>query len=363
MFLLQLVKEIRVFFTSKGNLLFMLLMPILLISLFGYALKDYVKGDYQTFEGGKVFYLADHAEKQKVNEFTGISERITMALGVKFEEVSDYEDAVKRVEGSEAYGIVTIKNSGYEYFRSTFNEPEGGKIVRTLFCELAENNVADGSSDGGTYVEKIRININKTDSKQYYTFAGLAFSILFLGLLVAFSVYDEKEYGTIERIKLSNAGIGAMITSKVLTGVMCGCVMIGVSYLFSHQVLKVEWGDKKAYIMLILLCLVLLSSMFGCVVGITGKNKTICQSSVLMCSMLCGYLGGSITPLYLLENVPVLNWLVKISPLYWTNRAIASLQNGIVDEKMTYSITVLMSLTILLMIVCLRTGRKAVNRA
>ena len=100
---------------------------------------------------------------------------------------------------------------------------------------------------------------------------------MFMGLLVAFMVYDEKEHGTIERIKLSNAGIPGMIFSKVLTGVVCGMVMIGASYLYSRTVLHVNWGDKTGYILLILLCLVLFSATFGCVVGMIGKNKTMCQ--------------------------------------------------------------------------------------
>ena len=154
-----------------------------------------------------------------------------------------------------------------------------------------------------------------------------------------------------------------MIFSKVLTGVLCGMVMIGASYLYSRTVLKVDWGNKTAYILLILLCLVIFSATFGCVVGMIGKNKTICQSMVMMFAMLCGYLGGSITPLYLLENVPVLNWIIKLSPLYYVNRSVTSLYNGIIDEKMTYSILVLCGLTIALVIAGISAGKKVTKKA
>ena len=361
MFLLQLGKEIKVFFTSKGNLIFMFCMPLLLITIFSYALRDYMGGEYGTFDDAKLFYYVSD-NTADTSSFESIMTKLE-GMGVTFEEVTDPETARTEVEASKAYGVITIKQDGYDYFRSSFNEPEGGKLVRSLFVQMAGGTVSVNGDKAEEHVNKVRIEVKRFEAKNYYTFAGLAFSILFMGLLVAFMVYDEKEHGTIERIKLSNAGVPGMIFSKVLTGVLCGMVMIGASYLYSRTVLKVDWGNKTAYILLILLCLVIFSATFGCVVGMIGKNKTICQSMVMMFAMLCGYLGGSITPLYLLENVPVLNWIIKLSPLYYVNRSVTSLYNGIIDEKMTYSILVLCGLTIALVIAGISAGKKVTKKA
>lgn len=363
MFLVQLWKEIKCFFTSKGNILFMLAMPLLLITIFSFALRDYINADFGTFENGRILYFISDADSARIEEFERISDALSGSIGVTFEQIYDQEAACKAVEASEAYGVIAVKKSGYDYFRSSFNEPEGGKLARTLFIQMADENTARAESDKTPIVNKVRVDVNKLDSKNYYTFAGLAFSILFMGLLVAFMVYDEKEFGTIERIKLGGAGIFGMVLSKVLTGFMCGLVMIGASYIYSTTVLKVDWGTKAGYIILVLLCLVIFSAVFGCVVGLVGKNRTICQSSVLMFSMLCGYLGGSITPLYLLENMPVLKFIIRISPLYYTNRAIISLYNGIVDSKMAYSIAVLLGLTLVLVLLGIRFGKKVTKRA
>jgi ABC-2 type transport system permease protein len=366
MFLTQLGKEVKVFFTSKGNLIFMFCMPILLITIFSYALKDYMGGSYGTFDNAKVLYLVK--DSTQFSSFENIKVSLE-SLGVAFEETTDYEAACKDVEASKAYGVITLEKEGFSYFRSSFNEPEGGKLVRTLFVQMAGDTVTmdfgdstiQKSDDNDSAVKKIMLSVQHFESKNYYTFAGLAFSIMFMGLLVAFIVYDEKEHGTIERIRLSNAGIPSMIFSKVLTGVLCGLVMITASYIYSTVVLKVNWGEKKGYILLILVSLVLFSAVFGCVVGLLGKNKTMCQSMVMMFAMLCGYLGGSITPLYLLENVPVLNWIIKISPLYYVNRSVTSLYSGIVDEKLIYSISVLGGLTVTLIFIGIAVGKK-VNR-
>ncbi len=339
----------------------MFCMPILLITIFSYALRDYMGGEYGTFQDAKVYYFVSD-DGAVLSDFKEIREKLE-GLGVCFEQASDYKAACAEVESSKAYGVITIKDGSYDYFRSSFNEPEGAKLVRTLFVQMAGDAAPLEGVEPENHVKRTRIEVNRFEAKNYYTFAGLAFSIMFMGLLVAFMVYDEKEHGTIERIKLSNAGIPGMIFSKVLTGVVCGMVMIGASYLYSRTVLNVNWGDKTGYILLILLCLVLFSATFGCVVGMIGKNKTMCQSMVMMFAMLCGYLGGSITPLYLLENVPVLNWIIKLSPLYYVNRSVTGLYNGIVDEKMAYSILVLVGLTLVLAMVGVSAGKKVGKKA
>ena len=362
MFWVQMRKELKTFFASKGNLLFMFVMPLLLISIFSFALRDYINADYKTFDDGRIYYYLNTRDTSRINEFEDIKEKLSRSIGISFEQVYEYEDACAAVESSEAYGVITVKDHGYDYFRSAFNEPEGGKLARTLFKQIADGYVSLEENKTDPVINKVRVEVSKLESKNYYTFAGLAFSIMFMGLLVAFMVYDEKEFGTIERIKLGSGGIFAMLLCKVLTGVICGLVMIAVSFAFSNVVLKVDWGNKAGYIILVLLCLVIFSAVFGCVVGLWGKNRTMCQSSVLMFSMLCGYLGGSITPLYLLENMPVLQFIIKISPLYYTNRAIISLYNGIIDEKTTYSIVILLGLALVFAAFAIQLGKKVTKK-
>ena len=69
MFLVQLWKEIKSFFTGKVNLLFMFAMPLLLITIFSFALKDYVNADYKTFQNGRVFYYVNASDTARLEEF------------------------------------------------------------------------------------------------------------------------------------------------------------------------------------------------------------------------------------------------------------------------------------------------------
>jgi ABC-type multidrug transport system permease subunit len=74
------------------------------------------------------------------------------------------------------------------------------------------------------------------------------------------------------------------------------------------------------------------------------------MSVVELVAMLSGYLGGSITPVYLLESMPVMKWFVKVSPVYWTSQSLSNLYNDIVDEKTYKCIAVLMGLSVVLIL-------------
>jgi ABC-2 type transport system permease protein len=338
-------KELKTFFSNKGNLLFMVLLPILLISVFSFALGDYIKGDYGTFDEGKVYYYVDDQGTELCKRFEEISGEITESTGVEFVEVTDLRQARKDVEESKAYGVITIGETGYDYFRSTFNEPQGGKLVRTLFVQLS----GEQEQTGKTVIQSRVIQGSHLDSKVYYTFSALTFAILFMGVLIGHSVIEERELGTLIRIQMSRAGTGGMMSGKILAGILCGAGEVCAAFLFSNYILGVKWGEHVLMIFFILLCLILLSAVFGAVVGRFTANKSMCQSTIMMTAMLCGYLGGAITPLYLLENMPILQFVVKASPLYWTNQALLCLYNGIVNEKMTKSICVLIGLSLVVL--------------
>ncbi|MFI3250453.1 MAG: ABC transporter permease [Eubacteriales bacterium] len=325
-----LKKEFSSFFSNKGTLAVMFVLPLLLLLIFGFALGDYVKADYNTFENGTVFYLTEDNNPQMEEEFHKITEKITHATGVSFAEVQNEVLAQKQVEESLAYGLITLKEGGYSYFRSTFNEPQGGEMVRNLFVQLA-NQVSISSAE--TVMEKVVLDRPQIDSLGYYSFSSLAFSILFMGLIVGFSVQNEKIYGTIERIQLSKAGVSTIFITKLGAGVLCGFGQILTVYLFSSFVLKVNWGRYTGIIWLLFLLLSLYSAIFGGVMGFISKSKASCQNTVMMLSMLSGYFGGAISPLYLLENTSIMNIFVHFSPLYWFNTASISLQNEILDSS------------------------------
>jgi len=127
-----------------------------------------------------------------------------------------------------------------------------------------------------------------------------------------------------------------MLYSKVILGILIGILQIATVWTFSTFVLDVNWGSQAPVMFLVLLCLTIMSSIFGVVIGMISTNKAIADNTILMTVMLSGYIGGALSPIYLLENANILNQIVKISPLYWAGRSLTNLYVNMIDKN-TYA--------------------------
>ncbi|MCM1096867.1 MAG: ABC transporter permease [Ruminococcus flavefaciens] len=350
-----LCKELKKYFSNKVNILFLFLLPVLFVTFFSFALENYIDSDYDTFEDGVIFYVTENADAGHLEKFAEISEKITSSTGVVFEEVNDLEAAKADVEQSKAFAVIRITADGFDYFRSEFNEPVGGEIIRSMFLQSSDS--YENPSDGVMVIEN-NMDIKKTTSKIYYTFAAAAFLILFMAFLTSMSIIEEKELGTDIRIRISRIGSGGVLLAKALTAICGGIAEIIIIYLYSHFVIGVEWGGNLPLIFLVLLLLIVFSTSLGVMIGTFCKSKTVAQETSLVAGLMCGYLGGSITPAYLMENMPVLCHVIKLSPLYWTNKALISLYNDIVDKNTAYSAVVLVALSMICIAATLKKNRE-----
>ena len=348
-------KELKKYFSSKINILFLVLLPIIFVTFFSFALENYIDSNYDTFQDGKIFYYAENADTAHLKKFTDISKEIASSTGVIFEEVSDLETAKTDVWQSEAFAVINITEDGFDYFRSEFNEPVGGEIIRSMFLQLSDSYE---NPPGEVMIMKNNMNIKKTTSKIYYTFAAAAFLILFMAFLTSMSIIEEKELGTDIRIRISRIGNGGVLFAKAFVSICGGIAEIIIIYLYSSFVIGVEWGGNLPLIFMVLLLLIVFSTSLGIMIGTFCKSKTVAQETSLVAGMMCGYLGGSITPAYLMENMPVMCYVIKLSPLYWANKALISLYNDIVDKNTVYSAVVLVALSIVCIAATLKKSRE-----
>ncbi|MCM1171142.1 MAG: ABC transporter permease [Clostridium sp.] len=350
-----LCKELKKYFSNKINILFLFLLPVIFVTFFSFALENYIDSNYDTFEGGKIFYYTKDADTGHLEKFTEISKEIASSTGVAFEEVSDLEAAKAAVRQSKAFAVIDITADGFDYFRSEFNEPVGGEIIRSMFLQLSDSY---GNLSDEVMIIENNMNIKKTTSKIYYTFAAAAFLILFMAFLTSMSIIEEKELGTNIRIRISSTGSGGVLLAKALTSVCGGIAEIIIIYFYSSFVIGVEWGGNLPLIFLVLLLLIVFSTSLGIMIGTFCKSKTVAQETSLVAGLMCGYLGGSITPAYLMENMPIMCYVIKLSPLYWTNKALISLYNDIVDKNTTYSAVVLVVLSVICIAATLKKNKE-----
>lgn len=342
----MLKKEIIQFSRDFPNLVFMFVAPILLIFIMSSIFSNVIGNTNSIKEVGKVLYIVED-KKENFETFKAFQEIINSSYTeINFIEVYDYNQGVERVNEQEAYAVITIDQNGFEYYRSPYNEQLEGSIFRSIFSNLITN--LDSLSDNEIIIKNVELN--RVDSKSYYTFAILGFVMLYISMIIANSIYRERKLKTIHRIYLSCAKVQKMVISKVLLGVLIGFIQIVIVHLYSSIFLNVSWGTYTLLIYLLFLSLALFSALLGAFIGIRFKSQETVTNGVLVLSILIGILGGGLTPLKTLEAFTLLATICKISPLYWITKSSISLSTGYLQQNFFIGILSSVGLSILIFI-------------
>ena len=172
MFFALLKKDFRLVLSNPVLLSIVTLLPLLIILIFGLSMRSYMDGNFGTFDDCKVLYYEAEPTPEILETFDQVSAQIAEKTGAVFEQTDDYTEAQKQVERSEAVAVIKLEADGFDYFRSTFNEPYGGDIIRSLFTQLTNT-----PTDSPNFVQSIQLDVKKTNSDVYYTFIGMVFAL------------------------------------------------------------------------------------------------------------------------------------------------------------------------------------------
>lgn len=346
MFWSLLKKDIKLVLSNPVLVSLFTVLPLIIILIFGFSMKKFTKADFGTFDGCTILYYNESASNKINSIFSETSKKITEMTGAVFEETDSYDEAVKKVERSEAAGVITLNTDGFDYFRSTFNESYGGDIVRSLFVQLTSF-----PFDEKVYVKNMDLGVSRTESEVYYTFVGMIFAIMFMGSFVSSAYGRDMSANTLQRMRLSKAGNIMILLSKLLCGFIFGIIQMMIALPIATAIFDIKW-KKNILLILLVFCTVLVFTLsVGSVVGIFIKNETLSYRTFCQIVLFSSYLGGAITPVYLLKRIPIIKFLVRLSPVYWANESIISLYNGTVDKRTSNCIIALLVLSAILLAV------------
>lgn len=348
MFSASLKKELKLFFRNKGNVAFMFVFPIILIAIMSYALQSMIGAKVDVAKDtGKVLYIME-TDGENMQKFEMLKNALSKNDSFTFEEVSasEKEDAQEQVVKQEAYGLITITDSSFEYYRSPYNESYASQMIRSYFEQVAGLKTVNINT--ALSVEKESLDISKIDSKTYYTLVELSFMMMYIAMIIAKSVFEEKELKTASRIKLSGASIQKIIFSKISVGIVIGIIQILIVYLFSSIVFGIKWGKYTLIMMSLFLILACATSSIGAAIGAGMKNKNSMNNAVMMLALICGLLGGMFTPASYLDSFKALSVIMRCTPLYWINKALISLQQGNMTSTVMWAILCCVVISILM---------------
>lgn len=340
--------ELKKLLKRKGNIAFIILLPVAVILAFSYILQSYMTQDVNFFENSKVIYSPETLRADDA-DFDTFADFISSDLNVKvIASNDDAERGKEAVEHQEAAAFIIRDTDGYSYYASRYMEQSSSKLLRGLFDDMMNK------ERSGDITDTELIAAERTSSAEYFVFAETGFIIMFLSLIFGLDIFTERENKTLRRFVISGTSLASYIISKMLLALAAGIVQIVTVNIISEFILKVSWSDNAFMIYLQYGMIALFSAAFGVFAGLVASNRTLIQQIVIVTASLFGFLGGSFAPISTLENMSVVSYCIKASPLYWANSSLIELNKGIVDSSYYISLTIWGLLAVVFTVLCFR---------
>lgn len=278
----------------------------------------------------------------------------------------------------------SLTNNPYITFKGVIAEHEIDKTLRSGQCNAVVmfdcngncNVVLDASNSSvsvsaGSYINSILMANNEQSIslpintymrhnpqlKSSYNFApgvlGLIF-ILICALMTCVSVVREKETGTMEVLLVSPIRPIYIVLSKIVPYFVISLINLATILLFSHYALQMPIGSNLPTLLLLCIVYIILSLTLGMFVSTMAQSQMV---ALLICAMVMlipmMMLSGMLFPV---ENLPpVLKQISYIVPARWFNDAIRKVMvEGLPLTMIWKEFIVLLSMTIVIFVASIK---------
>ena len=370
-------KEITQFFRNKTDVLTMFIFPIVLIVVMGSALNGLMNVDKNIFEDKYVYYKVNDTVKDKkyLQVFYNFKKSCEESIKIKFKEIQDDDKARELVNEAESLAFIKINEDSYDYYRSESKETSAQKIFKNVFDEYLQKHtlinwvgntnqklIQDILNDESLIkLKEEGINNSGIDSFTYYTFAELILIILYVSGITSISMYKENSQSTFTRLKMSRANNLSVIISKIMLGIFIGILQVLIIYFVSTVFLKINWGENLLDIFIVLIAFITFSSVLGVSMSMIFKDSKTASSVINILIIILGFLGGSYVPISLIKSTSLTNILCQLTPTYWANISLLSLNTGLTNIYTYKSIFVSLFLSTMLITIGLIVNKMKVG--
>lgn len=321
-------------------MLITLLMPLVLLLLFGFAISTEVNNV-------RVVTVVDRhtPETRAIIEKLRLNEYFTF-LGTASEK--EVDELLRRGKTDAVL----------------FLRPENGKIISHIVADASNPTVGQAVSSYLRSVVSENTNsmlltqtMYNPQLKSAYNFVpgimGMIF-ILICAIMTSVSIVSEKETGTFDLLTVSPVKPLIIIIGKLIPYFLLSCIILAVMILIAYTVLGLPVSYTIVNVVLMSLLYVVLSLSIGLLVSTMVKNQVaalIVSAAIFMLPVIM--LSGMIFPV---ENMPVvLQWISAVVPARWYISAMRKLM--IQELPFGYILTeflILAGMTIALLAVSVR---------
>ena len=321
-FLSLVIKECRHIFRDKRTILIVMIMPIVQIVLFGFAVSMEVTRARIAFCGdmsdARVRSIVERIENNSYLDYAGL-----------LPDPDGIEELLRR-NGADAVvcfsrGFGSSLQSGDAGIRiiGDGSDPNTARVITSYVAgviQQEQQDISTGLSGGGraSMSPVVQLMYNPAMKSSYNFVPGVMGLILMLicSMMTAVSIVKEKETGTLELLLVSPVKPLWVILSKLVPYLLLSVLNFASILLLSHYVMEVPIRGSLALLALVATVFVVTSLAVGILVSVISSSQRtamlICGMGLTMPTMI---FSGIIFPC---ENMPLaLQWFSDIIPAKW----------------------------------------------
>lgn len=357
-------KEFIHLFRDIRSLMVIILVPVILLFLFGYALKLDVENvsvgviDFSNsmkskefisyFESNNAFNINYHADNYKEAELLLDTNKIKMIIVIPSSFAEDLENKINTkvqviIDGSD----ITTASSIINYtagVTATYNHMFIENIIRT-----GGINISYGSA-----VPEIRYWFNEDMRSVNYLFPGLVAIIMSVvaGFLTSLTISREWETGTMEQLIPTPVTEGEVISGKLITYFLIGLIDVIIYILIGEFVFHVPLKGNTLLVFLFATIFLLCMLSFGIFVSIVMKSQLASSQVTTTTTLLPAFLLSGFV--FDINNMPVvIQWITYFFPArYFVDILRGLYLKGVGIEYLYLNAGFLIFYSVILLVLC-----------
>ena len=357
-------KEFIHLFRDIRSLMVIILVPVILLVLFGYALKL----DVENVSIG----VLDFSNSEKSREYVAAFDS-TSAFNVNYH-LSTYEEAEYLLDTNKIKMILVIKSDFEKELNTDYNTKvqaiiDGSDITtassimnyvagitaeynRSFIEYVLRNNQINVSF--GTVIPEIRYWFNEDMRSVNYLFPGLVAIIMSVvaGFLTSLTISREWETGTMEQLIPTPVTEGEVITGKLITYFLIGLIDVIIYILMGEFLFHVPLMGNSLLVFLFATIFLMCMLSFGIFVSIVMKSQLASSQVTTTTRMLPAFLLSGFV--FDINNMPVvIQWITYLFPArYFVDILRGLYLKGVGIEYLYVNAGFLIFYSVILLVLC-----------
>ena len=295
-------KEILHLIRDSRTVTVVLIMPVMLLLLFGFAISTEVN-DVRV-----VAVVEQHSDDTR-----NVINRLRANESFTFKGIVTFNEAQNLLRKGDVDAAIVLRS-------------ENGKLKRQIIVDASDTNMAQTSA---VYLESATGSLAGVPAvtgtlynprlKSAYNFVpgimGMIF-IIICSMMTSVSIVSEKESGTMNLLLVSPVRPYIIILGKLVPYFLLSCVILALMLVLSYTVLEIPFSFSAVNVVWVTVLYVVLALALGLLVSAVASTQvSALLVSGVMFMIPVVLLSGMIFPV---ENMPQpLQWLTCVIPARW----------------------------------------------